>query len=67
MLTALNELTKENCLDVLRKEVALRDKMCGSLYWNVANDDCQKIADCCIFKFKCDYATVQKILNGEVE
>lgn len=66
MLTPLNVLTKENCLDALRKEVALRDKMGGALYWNVVNDDCRKIAEDCIYKFKCDFATVQKILNGEV-
>ena len=64
MLTALNELTKENCLDALRKEVALRDKMGGALYWGVVNDDCREIADKCIFKFKCDFGEVQKILKG---
>lgn len=63
-MTTLDELTKENCLDVLRKHVELRDKMGGALYWNVANDECQKIADKCVFQFKCNFGEVQKILEG---
>lgn len=64
MLPKLDDLTEENCLDALRKEVALRDKMGGALYWNVVNDDCQQIADKCVFKFKKDFGEVHTILEG---
>ncbi len=63
MLTKLEDLTEENCLDALRNEVALRNKMGGALYWNIVNDDCQQIADKCIFKFKKDCDLITEILN----
>ena len=65
MLANLEELTEENCLDALRKEVELRDKMGGALYWYVVNDDCQRIANQCIFKFNKGFNTVQAILENK--
>lgn len=60
----LEELTKENCLDTLRKRVMLRDKMGSVLWQNIINDQCHMIADRCVFKFNYDFKEVQKILKG---
>jgi len=37
--------TIEEGIEELKKKVALRNKMCGSLYWNVHNDKCIEIAN----------------------
>ena len=64
MLTKIEDLTEENCLDALRDEVALRNKMGGALYWNIVNDDCQRIANVCVFRFNKGCEIVQSILEG---
>ena len=55
--------TKEEGIEKLKHGVSLRNQMGGSLYWNVVNDDCIRIAG----KLLCmgvDRSELQAILNN---
>jgi hypothetical protein len=44
--------------------VAMRNQMGGSMYYNICNDDAQRIADRLIFGLKVPFDTVQAILEN---
>lgn len=37
--------TTEEGIEMLKKAVAIRNKMGGALYWNICEEDCLKLAD----------------------
>ena len=43
-----NLSTPEDYLNKLMESVNLRNKMCGSMYYNIINDDCKELADRCV-------------------
>lgn len=48
LLIEHESITKENALEKLKEVVELRDKMGGSLHWNILNDEACQIADKCL-------------------
>ena len=53
---------KEAGLSFLKDAVTLRKSMGGALYWNIVNDDCNKIADRCL-SYGATEEEVREILN----
>lgn len=51
-------------LKELKSMVAMRNQMGGSMYYNVCNDDAQRIANRLIFGLKVPFNTVQAILEN---
>lgn len=45
MLIDMSFETKEQGLEKLKKGVEMRNRMGGSLFWNIVNDDCIEIAN----------------------
>ena len=43
----LDEMSKEEALDQLKKSVEVRNMMGGSMHWNMLNDECCEIANKC--------------------
>lgn len=54
--------TIEECMEELRRMVSLRNKMCGSLYWNHHNDKCVEIAND-LSQMGANKAEIEKILE----
>lgn len=46
----LNNMTKEQTLEELKKMIHARDSMGGNLYWNIVNARCIYLADLCLVR-----------------
>lgn len=56
--------TKEQALELLKKQVSLRDTMGGALYWTLVNEDCCEVGDLCV-KLGCDRNEIREIIGKE--
>ena len=54
--------TMEEGIEELKRRVTLRNKMCGSLYWNFHNEKCIEIANE-LFQMGADKIEVEEILG----
>lgn len=55
--------TVEEGIQKLKEGVALRNQMGGALYWNILNDDCEKIARK-LWMMGADYGEICNIMNS---
>jgi hypothetical protein len=62
MIAEIETITKENALEKLKEVVRVRDRMGGSLYWNVLNEEACQVANKC-FTFGYKKAEIEVILG----